>query len=241
MLIALPNIDGSFTCTFFYPFEGEQSFETLDTPERVLRFFKEQFPDAFALMPHVHEEFFGNPTGSMVTVKCSPWHAGGKALLLGDAAHAIVPFFGQGMNCAFEDCTYLDECIGKAGDRPQRTGEDYWKYVFEEFEQLRKANADAIADLAVENFVEMRDLVAQPKFQLKKKVEQVLQQRFPDTFIPKYSMVTFHRVPYSVALARGRVQDGILDELCTSINSPEEVDVKRAETLIQTKLIPLYV
>ena len=113
--------------------------------------------------------------------------------------------------------------------------------MFDEFQQLRKVNTDAIANLAVENFVEMRDLVAQPKFQLKKKVEQVLQQRFPDTFIPKYSMVTFHRVPYSVALARGRVQDGILDELCTSINSPEDLDVKRAETLIQTKLIPLYV
>jgi kynurenine 3-monooxygenase len=241
MLIALPNIDGSFTCTFFYPFEGEQSFETLDTPERVQRFFSEQFPDAAALMPHVREEFFRNPTGSMVTVKCSPWHAGGKALVLGDAAHAIVPFFGQGMNCAFEDCTYLDECIGRVVDPTRQAGEESWRKVFEEFEQLRKVNADAIADLAVENFVEMRDLVAEPKFQLKKKIEQVLQQRFPDTFIPKYSMVTFHRVPYSVALARGRVQDGILDELCTSINSPEEADVKRAETLIQTKLTPLYV
>jgi kynurenine 3-monooxygenase len=241
MLIALPNIDGSFTCTFFYPFEGEQSFETLDTPELVRRFFEDQFKDASALMPHLREEFFENPTGSMVTIKCSPWHVGGKALLLGDAAHAIVPFFGQGMNCAFEDCTYLDEWIGNAGDRAQRADEEHWRYLFAEFEQLRKVNADAIADLAVENFVEMRDLVAQPTFQLKKKVEQVLQQRFPNTFIPKYSMVTFHRVPYSVALARGRVQDDILDELCTSISSPEKVDVKRAETLIQTKLTPLYV
>lgn len=241
MLIALPNIDGSFTCTFFYPFEGEQSFETQDTPEKVQRFFSEQFPDAFALMPHLREEFFRNPTGSMVTVRCSPWHAGEKALLLGDAAHAIVPFFGQGMNCAFEDCTYLDECIARAEDLTRGEGEDSWRNVFEEFEQLRRINADAIADLAVENFVEMRDLVAQPGFQLKKRVEQALQQRFPDTFIPKYSMVTFHRVPYSVALARGKVQDGILAELSASIASPEEIDVKKAETLIQTKLTPLYV
>ena len=235
MLIALPNIDGSFTCTFFYPFEGEQSFATLDTPERAQKFFKEQFPDAASLMPLLREEFFGNPTGSMVTIKCAPWSAGGKALLLGDAAHAIVPFFGQGMNCAFEDCTHLDECIGRKD--PADNG---WEKVFQEFELLRKTSTDAIADLAVENFVEMRDLIARPEFQLKKKIEQALQQRFPDFFIPKYSMVTFHRVPYSVALSRGKLQDGILEELCSAIASPEETDWKRAEELIRMKLTPLY-
>ncbi|MBM2841598.1 MAG: monooxygenase, FAD-binding protein [Bacteroidetes bacterium] len=242
MLIALPNIDGSFTCTFFYPFEGEQSFETLNTPERVHKFFKDQFPDVATLMPNLREEFFSNPVGSMVTVKCTPWHAGGRALLLGDAAHAIVPFFGQGMNCAFEDCTILDECLGGkgSGGGSQETGEAMWAAVFKEFEKQRKANTDAIADLAVENFVEMRDLVAQPKFQLKKKVEQVLLQRFPQSFIPKYSMVTFHRVPYSIAMTRGRTQDRILDELCSAIANPDELDWKKAEELIQTRLTPLY-
>jgi len=242
MLIALPNMDGSFTCTFFFPFEGEQSFETLSTPDRVLKFFKEQFPDATTLVPHLQEEFFANPTGSMVTVKCGPWHVDGTALLLGDAAHAIVPFFGQGMNCAFEDCTCLDECIGKreTGVRGQESGEGGWRSVFQEFERQRKVNTDAIADLAVENFIEMRDLVAQPQFQLKKKVEQVLLQRFPQSFIPKYSMVTFHRVPYSIAMTRGRTQDGILDELCSAIANPDDLDWKKAEELIQTRLTPLY-
>src|SRR5262249_4672659 len=158
------------------------------------------------LMPGLLDEFFAHPTGAMVTIKCSPWHARGRAHLLGDAAHAIVPFFGQGMNCAFEDCTYLDRILA----RRQAAGRADWEAVFREHERLRKADTDAIADLAVENFVEMRDHVAHPKFLLKKKVEHALEERFPGLFIPKYSMVTFHRIPYAVALARGRVQDRML-------------------------------
>lgn len=241
MLIALPNIDGSFTCTFFFPFEGPESFETLDTPEKMQKFFKAQFPDVTMLMTGLRDEFFGNPTGAMVTVKCSPWSADGKVLLLGDAAHAIVPFFGQGMNCAFEDCTYLDEYLAEADGATFPSPDDKWNTVFRKFEGMRKENTDAIADLAVENFVEMRDLVVQPKFQLKKKVEQELQRRFPERFVPKYSMVTFHRIPYAVALSRGRIQDEILETLCSSVTVPEAVDYQLAESLIRTKLMDLHV
>lgn len=229
MLIALPNMDGSFTCTFFFPFEGQQSFAMLDTGEKLLSFFQKQFPDAVPLMPAIVEDFFANPTGAMVTIKCDPWHVEDKVALLGDAAHAIVPFFGQGMNCAFEDCTYLDQCIAKHGDD--------WKKVFEEYEGLRKINADAIADMALENFVEMRDRTADPNFLLKKKVEQALEDKFPELFIPKYSMVSFHRLPYAAALAKGTVQDKILADLCSSIHSVEELDWQKAETLIKKTLI----
>jgi kynurenine 3-monooxygenase len=171
----------------------------------------------------------------MITVKCHPWHVRDRALLLGDAAHAIVPFFGQGMNCAFEDCTYLDECLGK-----EKSGTVDWESIFREYEQLRKVNTDAIADLAVENFVEMRDLVAQPKFQLKKKMEQALQAKFPDRFIPKYSMVTFRRVPYSVAMQRGRIQDKILDELSSSVAGLDQIDWNKATELVHARLTSLY-
>lgn len=243
MLIALPNLDGSFTCTFFFPFHGDPSFETLDAPEKVQKFFELQFPDAIPLMPSLADDFFGNPTGSMVTVKCNPWFFEDKLVLLGDAAHAIVPFFGQGMNCAFEDCTILDEIVGKKILPPPVTGLRSpgprfadWEGIFQEYEQARKTNTDAIADLAVENFVEMRDLVAQPKFQLKKKIEQALHARWPDQFIPKYSMVTFHRIPYSIALQKGIIQDRILNDLCEGIQGPEQLDWTRAERLIRNHL-----
>jgi len=227
MLIALPNIDGSFTCTFFFPFEGEESFASLNTEREVLRFFEKQFPDALSLMPTLLEDFFSNPTGAMVTIKCNPWSVEDKVALLGDAAHAIVPFFGQGMNCAFEDCTYVDACIEKHGSD--------WKKVFEEYEELRKINTDAIADLALENFIEMRDHTADPRFLLKKKVEHALEEKYPEAFIPKYSMVSFHRLAYSVALAKGKAQDKILSELCESITSVEELDWGKAERLIKAK------
>jgi kynurenine 3-monooxygenase len=210
------------------------SFETLDTREKVLAFFTQQFPDAVPLMPTLLDDFFSNPTGAMVTIKCNPWHVGGRAALLGDAAHAIVPFFGQGMNCAFEDCTILDEII--AGSRETGSGRQDWSKVFGDYEQSRKVNTDAIADLAVENFVEMRDLVAHPKFQLRKKVEQALQGKWPERFIPKYSMVTFHRIPYSVALKKGKIQDRILHELVASIDGVEQLDWVKADRLIREQL-----
>ena len=233
MLIALPNIDGTFGCILFLPFEGEASFAALDTETKLRAFFKAQFPDAMALMPHLVENFFANPTGAMVTIKCSPWRVGGKAVLVGDAAHAIVPFFGQGMNCAFEDCTYLLELMERYGSN--------WETLFAQFEKLRKADTDAIADLAIENFVEMRDKVADPRFLFRKKVELELEKKYPGHFVPKYAMVTFHRTPYSVAASRGAIQDRMLAELCDSAQRLEDVNWARAEALVQRELTPLAV
>lgn len=226
MLIALPNLDGSFACIFFFQHEGEPSFASLDNEAKLLQFFEQQFADAAPLMPDLKENYFANPTGAMVTIKCAPWHFEDKVLLMGDAAHAIVPFFGQGVNCCFEDCTYFNECLERHGAN--------WQSLFAEFASLRKPNTDAIAELALENFIEMRDRVADPKFLLKKKVEQALEQRFPEIFVPKYSLVTFRRVPYSYALERGKVQDRILAEVCRSIERIEEVDWEKAERLIKT-------
>jgi kynurenine 3-monooxygenase len=231
MLIALPNIDGTFACILFLPFEGKGSFATLDTGEKAAAFFADEFPDAVPLMPQLKENYSNNPTGSMVTIKCSPWQMNGKALLLGDAAHAIVPFFGQGMNCAFEDCTVFLELM-------DRHGPD-WPKLFSEFERARQTNTDAIADLALENFVEMRDRVADPRFLFRKKVELALEAKFPHLFVPKYAMVTFHRVPYAVALSRGKIQDRLLTELCDSITQIEDLDWQKADLLIHRELIPL--
>jgi kynurenine 3-monooxygenase len=231
MLIALPNVDGTFACILFLPFEGKDSFEQLPTRSAVLKFFRSQFPDALALMPDLVDNFFANPLGSMVTIRCSPWHFEGKALLLGDAAHAIVPFFGQGINCGFEDCTVLMELLDHhAAD---------WSKVFNEFERARKENTDAIADLAIENFVEMRDRVGDPRFLFRKKVEFALQEKYPQRFVPKYSMVTFLRVPYATALKRGQVQDRMLTELCEHIDRIEDLDWKKAERLVDSELSPL--
>jgi kynurenine 3-monooxygenase len=231
MLIALPNVDGTFACILFLPFEGNPSFTSLDSDTKVLKFFETNFPDAVPLMPQLQENYSANPLGSMVTIRCSPWHVDGKALLLGDAAHAIVPFFGQGMNCAFEDCTCFLELLDRHG--PQ------WPSLLREFERARKLDTDAIADLALENFVEMRDRVADPAFLFRKKVELALETRYPRLFVPKYAMVTFHRVPYSVARSRGQIQDRVLAELCDSLNRIEDLDWKKAEALIRRDLTPL--
>jgi kynurenine 3-monooxygenase len=231
MLIALPNVDGTFACILFLPFEGKTGFANLDSETKFLEFFKSNFPDAMPLMQNLRENFRDNPTGSMVTVKCSPWHVNAKSLLIGDAAHAIVPFFGQGMNCAFEDCTAVLELL-------DRHGSD-WAAIFSEFERLRRANTDAIADLALENFIEMRDRVADPKFLFKKKVELALEAKYPRLFVPKYAMVTFQRIPYSLALSRGRVQDAMLAELCQSVDRIEDIDWQKAESMIHRQLSPL--
>ena len=235
MLIALPNMDGSFTCTLFLAYDksfgGENSFEHLKDKDRVSSFFAKNFPDAVELMPGLLYDFFNNPTGTLMTVKCYPWVVDGKMAMLGDSAHAIVPFFGQGMNAAFEDCTYLNECIGKHDGN--------WNRIFSEYQQMRKINTDAIADLAQENFIEMRDLVADPRFQLKKKIESLLYKKYPDVFVPKYTMVTFLRVPYSTALERGKIQEQILHRLSENISDPEETDMKLAEELISRDLKPI--
>lgn len=206
MLIALPNMDGSFTCTLFFPFEGELSFASIDTPEKARKFFNETFTDASALMPTLEHDFFHNPTASLVTVKCFPWIRDNRFALIGDAAHAIVPFFGQGMNAGFEDCSVLDKLIDLYNDN--------WAEILEEFQQLRKPDGDAIADLALMNFVEMRDKVADPAFLLQKKIETRFSKKHPDKWTPAYSMVTFSPdIRYSEALRRGAKQEAIMQRI----------------------------
>ncbi len=199
MMIALPNPDGSFTCTLFWEFEGARSFATTKTDEDVRRFFEEEFPDAVPLMPTLLEDFRHNPTGSLVTIRCAPWFYGDKVCLLGDAAHAVVPFYGQGMNAAFEDCVVLDECLEKFPDNRAR--------AFGEYFSRRKENTDALAALAVGNFIEMRDKTASKTFRVKKKLDHVLEAALPGIYLPLYTIVTFTRMPYAVAARRARVQD----------------------------------
>jgi len=229
MLIALPNEDGSFTCTLFLPFEGPVSFASLDSPSKLTAFFQEQFPDAVPLIPALTHDFFHNPTGSMVTVKSAPWHVGGRALVLGDAAHAIVPFFGQGMNCGFEDCVVLDGLLAR---------HSRWEDAFAEFFRLRKPNADAIADMAVENFIEMRDSTASPRFLLEKQVEKVLLNAFPGQFLSRYTLVSFSRVPYRLAYEVGAIAGRIVSELSEGLTRAEDVDLERAGRLVRERLVP---
>ena len=228
MLIALPNTDGSFTSTLFLPNQGEESFQALTTPEAVDALFERRFADAIPLMPRVGQDFFANPTGHLETIRCEPWSFEDHALVLGDAAHAIVPFHGQGMNAAFEDCSAFDQCLGDP-DRP-------WNEVFAEFEKRRRPNTDAIADMALENYIEMRSTVREPKFQLKKDLSFRLEERHPGRFIPRYSMVMFHTIPYAEARRRGAIQEEILDELTSRAASLDEVDLARADRLIAERL-----
>jgi kynurenine 3-monooxygenase len=199
MMIALPNRDGSFTCTLFWPFEGPNSFAEITNQEKLLLFFRKSFPDAVPDMPDLAKEFFANPTGSLVTIRSSPWYYRDKAVLLGDACHAVVPFYGQGANASFEDCVVLDECLRDHGDNLET--------AFAEYHRRRKANVDALADLALGNFIEMRDHVASRGFLLKKKLGQMLHRLMPRWYLPMYSMVTFSRIPYAEAVERSRRQN----------------------------------
>lgn len=202
MMIALPNPDGSFTCTLFWEFKGPRSFETTTTDEDIYRFFSEEFPDAVPLMPSLLEEYRQNPTGSLVTIRCAPWSYQDKVALVGDAAHAVVPFYGQGMNAAFEDCIVLDECLAQFADNRER--------AFAEYYSRRKVNADALADLAIQNFIEMRDKTASKTFRARKKLDHFLEGLLPGIYLPLYTMVTFTRMPYAQAARRARLQDGIV-------------------------------
>ena len=205
MMIALPNPDGSFTCTLFFPFEGDVSFSALKSDQQILEFFQEMFPDILPLMPKALDDFKSTPPSSLVTIQCFPW-VRHNTFLIGDAAHAIVPFYGQGMNAGFEDCRVLNQLL-------DHHKED-WAGVLSEFQQLRKPDADAIAQLALDNFVEMRDLVADEDFLLRKKIEARLNELYPDRWIPLYSMVTFHeQVRYSEAYETGRKQKRIMDQV----------------------------
>ena len=206
MMIALPNPDGNFTCTLFMPFKGEKSFEALQTRDQVKAFFDAEFPDAVPMMPSLLDDFFTNPTASLVTVKCFPWTFDDRIALIGDAAHAIVPFYGQGMNCGFEDCVVLNELITKH--------KEDWPAILKEYQELRKPDGDAIADLAIANFTEMGDKTADPKFLLQKKIEARFAEKHPDKWIPLYTMVTYSpHIRYSTALKEGNRQQGIMDQV----------------------------
>ena len=233
MLIALPNLDCSFTATLFLSEKGSISFETLKTSEQLKGFFKEYFNDALEMLPHLDQEFFENPTGHMVTIKSDSWSYQNRTLILGDAAHAIVPFFGQGMNCGFEDCYALNKVLEK------HLANLDWENVFNEFYKLRKENVDAIADLAQENFIEMRDKVADPSFLFQKSVERILMKKFSEIYLSRYQLVSFSNIPYKEARNIGILEDQILRELCQDLKNPEDVDLIKAGHLIETKLKPV--
>lgn len=199
MMIALPNADGSFTCTLFWPLKGAISFDALKTKNDVTTFFKEHFPDAVPHMPTLEEDFFINPTSSLVTIRCGPWHHEDKVTLIGDAAHAVVPFYGQGINAGFEDCEIFMDCVGESAPN--------WGAVFETYYKRRKKHTDTLARLAIANFKEMRDHVGSPAFLRKKKRERLLHTWFPNWYLPLYSMVTFSRIPYADAVQKARNQE----------------------------------
>jgi kynurenine 3-monooxygenase len=238
MLIALPNMDGSFTVTLFLSYdEGEFNFENLTTEEKITEFFEKEFPDALALIPNIKEEFINNPTGPLGTIKCSPWSYQDKTLLIGDSSHAIVPFYGQGMNASFEDVFVLDEILNKdLGD---------WKSIFKAYQKARKHDTDAIADLAIDNFHEMKDHVANPLFKEKRIIEMNLEKTFPAQYSSKYSLVTFNEhIGYNEAMKRGRAQDKALlkmiadDAIHTNLEmTKEELKVILDEVIIETNVI----
>ncbi len=238
MLIALPNTDHSFTATLFLSRTGPRSFASLTDAQAVLEFFLEEFADAVPLMPNLIAEFQAHPAGQLATVHTDPWHVGGRVLLMGDAAHAIVPFHGQGMNAAFEDCWVLDSLLDSFND---------WEALFAEFERLRRPNTAAIAQMALENYTEMRDTVLDPGFLRRKNLALELERRFPDRFIPRYAMVMFHpEIPYAEALRRGIVQEALLRELDRGNGTAEAggsessgVDFGLAAQLINARLPPV--
>ena len=230
MCIALPNTEQTFTVTLFLPNEGDPSFATLPDLAAARDFFARDFGDALALLPDFDQDWIANPTSGLATLRLDRWRLDGRAVLIGDAAHAMVPFHGQGMNCAFEDCLALSRHIGLAAS---------WEQAFAGFEDERKPNARAIQDMALENYIEMRDQVDDADFLLRRALERLLAERHPGVFVPRYSMVSFLRTPYATAFARGEVQRGILLECCAGRQSLDEVDLARADALVRERLAPL--
>ncbi len=228
MLIALPNLDGSFTLTLFFPFDGEVSFNSLDSDDKVMQFFNETFPDAVALIPDLLKDYNENPTSSLVTVHCSPWHYEDKVCLMGDASHAIVPFYGQGMNSGFEDCTVFNDFFEQ----------DDWKWgeVFESFSAKRAPETDAISELALRNYIEMRDLTANESWLLQKKIERKITTKHPDKWLPLYSQVTFSHTPYDIALRNGKLQNAIMKRVMDRPDIAEVWDSEEVEKAVLEEL-----
>ena len=224
MLIALPNNDCSFTCTLFFPMIGKTSFETVKTEKDIFDLFQSQFPDAIKLIPNLVEDFQKNPTGDLASVYCKPWHLGGKALLIGDAAHAVAPFFGQGMNASFQDCSTLAKLIGQ--------NENDWNTIFNAFSSTQVENGHAIADMALENYLEMRDHVNDPEYKKRRNMELKLERMFPDQFIPRYSMVSFHQIPYAEVYQRGEKQFKIISDVLKADPSGQSIDKAMVEKML---------
>ena len=222
MLIGLPNTDRSFTCTLFMPNEGDVSFKSLKTEADVVDFFNTHFSDALPLLENFPQSYFENPTGRLATIYADNWYYK-NFYLIGDAAHAVVPFFGQGMNASFEDCTVLMDCVD--------SGDDNWLDIFSSYNKMRKSDADAIAQMAIENYIEMRDSVAQSDYKAKREIANSLSIEFPDRFIPRYNMVSFTSIPYSEVYKRGKIQQEIISQLMEN-----ELDLQKAEKLITEKL-----
>ena len=220
MLIALPNIDSSFTCTLFLPTRGTISFSTVSTDDEIVHLFNKYFPDAITLIPDLISEFKNNPTGNLGSIYCDPWHFEDKAVILGDAAHAVVPFFGQGMNASFQDCSILNKLIEKYKSN--------WGLIFSEFSKLHVKNGHAIVDMALENYVEMRGHVNDPGYKKRRQLELKLERMFPEEFIPRYSMVSFHQIEYSEVYTRGEKQFNILEKILNNYDIAE-VDKKTAK------------
>ena len=224
MLIALPNNDCSFTCTLFFPMTGTKSFETVKTKKDILDLFQSQFHDAIKLIPNLVEDFQKNSTGDLASVYCKPWHLGDKALLIGDAAHAVVPFFGQGMNASFQDCSTLAKLMGQ--------NKNDWKTIFNTFSSVQVENGHAIADMAIENYLEMRDHVNDTEYKKRRNVELKLERMFPGQFIPRYSMVSFHQIPYAEVYERGEKQFKIISDVLKADPSGQSIDKAMVEKML---------
>lgn len=224
MLLGNPNPDDSITGSLFLAHEGKDSFAELNSEENLVHFFKKEFPDAFDAMPHLVEEFFGNPTGTMSTIKCSPWYYRDECLLIGDAAHGVIPFFGQGMNSAFEDCRILNELLEQYNDD--------WNKVMPEFYQQRKPNTDAVAQMSMDNYHEIHSDIRNPHFILQKQVERALMAHYALNYVSKHVLVMFTNTPYAQALAHGVIQQKLLNTICQGISDVKELDWHEIDKLM---------